>query len=72
MGYTKKYLTFKIPRWPVNAASRLANYTKEILKNTKKNQETRGSNTSFDTYIDVHTWCISENHTCHECHICHI
>ena len=36
MGYTKKHQKFQIPGWPGSAASRLANYTKEILKNTKE------------------------------------
>ena len=40
MGYTKKHQKFQIPGWPGSAASKLANYTKEILKNTKENQET--------------------------------
>ena len=36
MGYTKKYPKFQIHRWPGSAASRLAIYTKKILKNTKE------------------------------------
>ena len=39
MGYTKKHPKFQIPRWPGSAASRLANYTKEILKNTNEKQD---------------------------------
>ena len=35
-GYTKKHPKFKIPCWLGSAASRLAKYTKEILKNTKE------------------------------------
>ena len=34
MGYTKKHPKCQIPRWPGSAASRLENYTKEIMKNT--------------------------------------
>ena len=40
MGYTKKHQKCQVPRWPGSAASRLTKYTKEILKNTKENQET--------------------------------
>ena len=44
MGYTKKLHKFIIPRWPGSAASRLKNYTKEILKNT--NEKMRNQNIS--------------------------
>ena len=36
----KNHQKCQLPRWPGSAASRLANYTKEILNNTKENQET--------------------------------
>ena len=35
-SFTKKHPKFQIPRWPGSVASRLAKYTKEILKNTKE------------------------------------
>ena len=41
MGYNKKHRKFQIPRWQGSAPPKVEKYTKEILKNTKKNQETR-------------------------------
>ena len=36
MGYAKKHHKFQLPRRPGSAASRLAKYTKEIMKDTRE------------------------------------